>query len=198
MPQVQTRHQQIEQALRAAGIHPGMYARTALIQRAATVADDGSMDWTLTTEKPARVFDWNQFDFVDEVLLMDGMLVPANGQVPFLDCHNRQSATDVIGHVEQFSDSTSGQYAGKNGRVFFAADTESQCIRQKVVDGHITDGSVGYQVNKSVWIPEGMEGVVNGKVFQGPLKVSYEWSLMEFSATPIGADALAKVRLLCG
>lgn len=198
MPQPQNRHLQIETALRAAGLNYGMYAREALIQRSATVGDDGGMDWTLTTELPARVFDWNQYDFVDEVLVAKGMMVPANGQVPLLDCHNRQSAGDVIGHVEQFSDSSSGQYAGKTGRVFFAADPESQCIMQKVVDNHITDGSVGYQVTKSVWVPEGMETAVNGKVYQGPLKVSYEWSLKEFSVTPIGADVLAKVRLLCG
>ena len=46
-------------------------------------------------------------------------------------------------------------------------------------------------------IPEGTEAAVKGRTFAGPLKVSYEWTLKEFSITPIGADTLAKVRSLC-
>ena len=65
---------------------------------------------------------------------------------------------------------------------------------QKVLDGHITDGSVGYAVTRAIWVPDGTEAAINGKIYQGPLKVSTEWSLKEFSITPIGADTLAKVR----
>lgn len=189
--------QQIETILRQAGIHPGMMVRQVL-QRATAPADDGGMDWTLTTELPASVFDWDRWDIVDEVLVADGMMVPAVGQVPLLDSHNRHSAHEVIGHVRDFTDSKAGDYPGKSGRVFFAADPGSQEIKAKVVDGHITDGSVGYQVHNSVWIPEEQEASINGRIFKGPLKVSYKWSLKEFSVTPIGADVLAKVRLLCG
>jgi len=147
---------------------------------------------------PALVFDWERWDFVNEVLLADGMMVPAIGQVPLLDSHNRNSARDVLGHVRDFSEAAIGGYQGRNGQIYFAADEDSQIIRQKVADGHITDGSVGYQVLSSIWVPENTEVLIDGRLFIGPLKVSRKWSLKEFSITPIGADVLAKVRMLCG
>lgn len=194
----QRNKQQIETVLRGAGLHYGLWARTAqLRERAEGEADEG-LEWMLTTELPAVVWDWERWEFVNEVLVADGMLAPAVGRVPLLDSHNRYSSRDVLGHVRDFAEAKAGGYAGRTGRVYFAADADSQVIKQKVADGHITDGSVGYQVHKSIWIPEDMEAAVLGKTYQGPLKVSYAWSLKEFSVTPIGADVLAKVRLLCG
>jgi hypothetical protein len=193
----QQNKQAIEAALRAAGILPGMWARS-ISARAAAPAEDGGLEWLLTSELPALVWDWDRFELVSEVLIADGMLVPAIGQVPLLDSHNRYSALDVLGHVKDFKAAKAGSYDGKSGVSYFAADEKSQTVRQKVVDGHITDGSVGYSVSKAIWIPEGMEAAVMGKTFAGPLKVSYQWSLKEFSVTPIGADVLAKVRMLCG
>ena len=105
---------------------------------------------------------------------------------------------DVLGHVRDFAEASVGETMARSGKTYFAADEKSQIIRQKVIDGHITDGSVGYQVTKSIWVPEDMEVSVNGRIFTGPLRVSSEWSLKEFSITPIGADVLAKVRRLCG
>jgi hypothetical protein len=194
----------IESHLRGAGIHPGTCVRAACLRAADNTTDDKpaagdeALDWTLSTELPATVFDWDRYDFVSEVLLADGMRVPASGQVPLLDSHNRQSALDVLGHVRDFAEIKAGEYPGRSGQVRFAADEKSQVVRQKIIDGHITDGSVGYQVTKSLWIQEGMTIAINGRNFTGPLKVSSEWSLKEFSITPIGADVLAKVRRLCG
>jgi len=191
--------QQIEQLLRTVGMYPGLWSRGATaVKRADSEKSTDGYLWALTSEMPAVVFDWDRWDFVEEVLLMDGMMVPAIGQVPLLDSHNRNSVDDVLGHVRDFSESTAGQYAARDGKVFFAADEKSQRTEQKVVDRHLLDGSVGYQVNKAVWIPEGTEAAVGGRVFQGPLKVSYSWLLKEFSVTPVGADVLAKVRTLCG
>jgi hypothetical protein len=193
------RKQQIESTLKAAGIRYGLWSRSAdMVLRAPTETDDGGMDWVLSTELPAMVFDWERWEFVNEVLVADGMLVPAIGQVPLLDSHNRNSAMDVVGHVKNFTEATIGGYPGRIGRSYFAADPTSQIIAQKVRDGHITDGSVGYRVEKSIWIQEDQEAAVNGRVWKGPIKLSYVWSLKEFSVTPIGADVLAKVRLLCG
>lgn len=188
----------IAAALREAGLHQGITTRAATL-RADVDKDEGeALDWVLTTELPAVVFDWERYDFVNEVLLADGMMVPASGQVPLLDSHSRHSALDVLGHVRDFSEIQAGDYPGRAGKVHFAGDETSQVIRQKILDKHITDGSVGYQVTKSLWIPEDMTVKVNGRAFTGPVKVSSEWSLKEFSITPIGADVLAKVRRLCG
>lgn len=190
--------QSIEAVLREAGIHNGTWTRGASLRAAAEPADDGALDWILTTEMPAMVWDWDRWDFVNEVLLADGMMIPAAGQVPLLDSHKRQSALDVLGHVRDFAEATAGDYLARSGKCRFAADETSQIVKQKVIDKHITDGSVGYQVTESIWIPEGMTVAVNGRNFTGPLKVSSKWSLKEFSITPIGADVLAKVRRLCG
>jgi hypothetical protein len=192
-------NQQIEKILQAAGMSRGDWARSATVVKRENKdkSEDGYL-WTLSSEKPVVVFDWDRWDFVKEVLLMDGMMVPPVGQVPLLDSHNRNSVDDVLGHVRDFTESTAGQYPARDGKVFFAADDKSQRTEQKVVDRHLLDGSVGYNVEKSVWIAEGTEASVNGRLFEGPLKVSYKWSLKEFSVTPVGADVLAKVRTLCG
>lgn len=196
-----TIRQQIEAALRSAGLHPGLQARAAVRMTSRSDAPGENetevMRWVLTTEQPATVFDWNRWDFVDEVLLMEGMRVPAIGQVPLLDSHRRASVDDVLGSVSDFQRAEDiGGFAGIDGAVAFAADDKSQRTKQKVLDRHLTDGSVGYGVLKSVWIPEGESAAVKGTTYEGPLKVSYEWELREFSATPIGADTLAKVRAM--
>ncbi len=158
---------------------------------------ENAIRWVLTTEMPATVFDWNRYDFVEEVLLMEGIMIPENGQVPLLDSHSRWSVDDVLGSVRDFQHLEAGGYPAIDGLVSYCADEKSQRTRQKVLDGHLTDGSVGYAVTKSVWIPDGEEAAVKNQIFTGPLKVSYEWHLKEFSNTPIGADKLAKVRSLC-
>ncbi len=195
-------HLEIEKTFRAAGIHPGSWARSAqLVGSKRAAADDvgaSGIEWILTTEKPAVVWDWERWEFVEEILLADGMLVPANGQVVLLDCHNRSSVKDVLGHVSDFAEAKVGEFPARSGLVYFADDAASKDAKLKVDGKHITDGSVGYQPTKSVWIPEGDQLAVGGRVFDGPVRVTYQWTLKEFSITPIGADVLAKVRILCG
>lgn len=184
----------LRQSMIAAGLVPGITVRS-LTNRAVT--DPDAIRWTLATEQPATVYDWARDALVLEVLLMDGMVAPENGQVPLLDCHNRWSCEDQLGSVTDFAAAMSGSYPAKDGLVRFASDEKSQRTRQKVIDGHLTDGSVGYKVLRSIWIPEGTEAVIRSRTFQGPLKVTFEWEIREFSVTPIGADGLAKARDLC-
>jgi hypothetical protein len=191
---MQQRRLQIEQTLREAGLYPGLQSRSAAL--GVRAAEGDQVRWILTTEMPATVFDWNRYDFVDEVLLMDGLLLPAVKQVPFLDSHSRYSVDDILGSVSDFKAAEAGGYAAIDGAVAFAADEKSQRTMQKVLDGHLTDGSVGYEVLKSVYVLEGDEISFQGKTYEGPLKITYQWALKEFSGTPIGADALAKVRSL--
>lgn len=197
-------HGEIEKALRAAGIHPGTWARNAAIasgQRAGSEEKNGGFEWILSTEKPAIVWDWERWEFVEEILLADGMLIPANNQVVLLDSHSRNSVKDVLGHVRDFAEAVVGEYPARSGMVYFAGNADSQDARAKVEGKHITDGSVGYQPIKSVWVPEGEELAIGGRIFKAGangLRITYEWLLREFSITPIGADVLAKVRFLCG
>lgn len=150
--------------------------------------------WVLATEQPARVFDWERWDLVDEVLLIDG-LRPAGKQIPLLDSHNRSSASDLIGSVVLDGQRMVKNYNALMGRVRFSQASElARETAAKVAEGHLTDGSIGYRVLKSVWIPEGESAQIRGKIYNGPLKVSTKAELLEFSITPIGADNLAKVR----
>ncbi|MCL2791292.1 MAG: hypothetical protein FWD79_11755 [Desulfobulbus sp.] len=185
-----------------AGISPGTMVRIASLASGAgtaraTVEGAGGFRWILTTEQAATVWDWDRYDFVDEVLLADGILQPEIRQVPLLDSHSRFSVDDHLGSVTDIKLDQAGGYAAISGLVRFAADDKSQRTRQKVEDGHLTDGSVGYRVTKSIWIPKDTEAVVKGRLYTGPLKVSHESQLKEFSITPIGADTLAKVKSLC-
>ena len=160
-----------------AGLVPGAAVRTSTLAAGALRAsqpDDGGLRWTLTTEQPATVFDWDRWDFVDEILLMDGLVLPEIRQVPLLDSHNRGSVDDHLGSVADIQSAKAGGYLAVDGLVRFAADDKSQRTMQKVLDGHITDGSVGYRVTRSVWIPEGTEAAVKGRTYAGPLKLSNE------------------------
>jgi len=186
------RRLRIDQVFARAGIEPGTMVRQAA---GAVTTDDEAVRWMLTTEQPVTVWDWDRYEFVREILLVDGISTP--DQVPLLDSHSRFSVEDLIGSVRDFAVIESGPYRGMEGVVHFAADEKSQRTRQKVIDRHLTDGSVGYAVDKKIWIPAKESAVVEGRTFVGPVKVSYRSTLKEFSATPIGADTLAKVRHLC-
>ncbi len=166
--------------------------RAALpLARSADPTDE--IRWTLVTERPTMVYDWHRGEMVNEILLADGMRIPASGQVPLLDCHRRWSVDDVLGHVDRFAETTSGGYPARSGVVHFAGDDRSAIVASKVREGHITDGSVGYRVTKSLYIPEDKTATIAGRTFTGPVRVAYEWHLREFSLAPIGADSLTKV-----
>ena len=176
---------------------PVLSGRADVASTAPPVSDAGAggIRWILATDQPARVYDWARGDFVDEVLLTDGLEFPA--QLPLLDAHSRESVANQIGSVRDFRLTESGGYRALEGLVTFSeADELSRATAAKVREGHITDGSVGYRVDRSVWIPDGERANVQGRDFAGPLKVSYRASLKEFSVCPIGADSLAKVRAL--
>lgn len=82
------------------------------------------------------------------------------------------------------------------GLVEFSSVPRAQDAMTKLQEGHLTDFSVGYAVEESVWIPEGQSQAVDGRNFQGPVKVATKWTLRELSITPIGADSQAKARSL--
>lgn len=181
----------LRQTMVDAGMVPGITVRSITNP---VVGNPEAIRWFLATENPVTVYDWQRDALVQEVLLMDGMVLPDNGQVPLLDCHNRWSCESQLGSVADFQAAMNGEVRALDGLLRFAADEPAQRIRQKVLDGHLTDGSAGYRVLKSLWIPEGTTAVIRGRSFDGPVKVSTAWSIREFSLTPIGADSLAKKR----
>ena len=67
-------------------------------------------------------------------------------------------------------------------------------MKAKVKEGHLTDFSVGYVVNEYTYIAKDKQQEVEGRLYEGPLKVSTKWTVKELSICPIGADEMAKVR----
>jgi len=153
-----------------------------------------SVEVVASTEDPVVVFDWETYRPVREVLLMSGCQVPDIGQVPLLDTHSRCRVADVLGsfrniHVEQGPKGP--QLAGKN---VFSATEDGEKPFQKVLEGHVTDVSIGYDVIAYMEIKEGQSAEIEGRLFEGPLRVSTQWKIFELSLCPIGADDNAKIR----
>jgi hypothetical protein len=152
--------------------------------------DSRSMDVTAATENKVTVFDWQRFENVDEVLLMSGAKLPGSRQVVLLDSHDRGSTSSVVGSCRNLR-IEGGDLAG---RVFFANDAGAESAWGKTRDGHITDFSIGYRVNAAAWVPEGQSAMIDGRAFDGPVRVVTDWTVRELSVCPIGADAAAKAR----
>jgi HK97 family phage major capsid protein len=146
----------------------------------------------IASEAPTKVFDWERFDIVDEVLLMDGMELPENRQVPLLDCHQRYELEDMIGSCRDFAPNAATMECG----VYFDSTDEGTAAETKMREGHLTDLSAGYDPLESTWIGENETGIVKGRTFTGPVKVTSRWRLREVSAVPIGADEISKFRTL--
>ncbi len=144
------------------------------------------------TENPVRVWDFETSRFIHEVLLLSGLILPETGQVPLLDSHNRQSVTGILGSARNFSQ--------VNGvlecDVFFANTDAGRTVAMNVKDGHLTDFSVGYIIDEAVYLADGEVRELDGRTFEGPLKVTTRWHLRELSVTAIGADQKAKSRSL--
>ncbi|MHB1051337.1 MAG: phage major capsid protein [Bacteroidota bacterium] len=143
------------------------------------------------TENPVLVPDYERWEMVNEVLLMDGLSLPENrAQVPFLDTHNRWSVGAVLGSARDWK-KENGQAVC---RPYLTSTEEGRDLETKVTEGHVTDVSIGFQVNESVWIEEKTTVTLNGRSFTGPLKVVTKSTVRELSAVPIGADVFATIR----
>lgn len=149
-----------------------------------------SVEFTAATEQPAMVWDWERCDFVPEVLRMDGVILPASGQVPLLDTHDRAEVADILGSMTDFR-VEGGQLIG---RAVFSLVERGENAFQLVKEGHLTDVSVGYRVLASTWVENGATATVEGVEYTGPLRVSTSWELFEVSLCAVGADDRAKAR----
>jgi hypothetical protein len=152
--------------------------------------DTRSIQAVIATETPAAVWDNVRYEVIDEVLLASGAKWPESGQVVFLDSHSRGSVRDILGSVRDLRIEKDSVAA----TVYFSDDGNGKAVESKFSAGHITDVSVGYIVNQAVWVPLGETQTVNGKSYDGPVKVVTDWTLKEVSAVAIGADQNAKVR----
>ena len=83
-------------------LNNNMSVRLAALKPSTFDVNQNSVKAIATTEKPVKVFDWESYDYVDEVLRMDGVILPESGKVPLLNSHNRYSVEDVLGSAFDF------------------------------------------------------------------------------------------------
>ncbi len=159
--------------------------------RAKTVnAANRTVQVLITTETPVLEYDYNRDEYVHRVLLTSGAILPANNQIPLLDCHNRESIHDVLGSAR----SLTKEADGVAGTLHFSSIATQQW--GLVTEGHTTDVSAGFRVLTETYIPAGETRTIDGRSFTGPLNVATSWQLFECSLVPIGADQEAKLRSL--
>ena len=128
--------------------------------------------------------DWMTGDAYDEALSMDPSSVDLgrlNGGAPLLDSHNASGLDSILGVVER------AWIANGEGRatVRFSQRDEVVPIFKDVQDGILRNISVGYTVRRYEITEE------RGKV---PLWRAVDWTPMELSVVPIGADPGAGFR----
>lgn len=153
----------------------------------------GSTRAVISSEKPVPMFDWEMGEMIPEILLSSGMEIRGGGdQVVMLDSHSRWSVDTVLGSVRNIR--AKGEVI--EGDPEFGSDTRSKDAEAKVEEGHISDLSVGYQIDpkRTVYVGEDEEAEIDGRKFKGPANVRTWWLLNEVSLVPIGANDEAKLR----
>jgi HK97 family phage prohead protease len=167
-----------------------MYFRS-LSLRADTFSEESrSVEATISTDKPVLMPDYSRGAMIPEVLVPSGAEYPGNRQVPFLDSHQRRSVKDQLGSAREIKVNSDGIDA----KLVFRKAKEAEDALGGVRDGHITDVSVGYDVLKRTYVPDGEKRTIGSRTYAGPVNVVTKWRLREVSLTPIGADDQAKLR----
>jgi len=145
----------------------------------------------ITTPTPVRTWipdpSWrgpaNECMYVegDEVLLASGLDYSRTPGMPLCDGHNTGRVADVLGNVENVR--TEGENVVGTA-VYMPHLTD---IYTAVKAGFLRQVSAGYRVNKYVQVERTDGNPV-------PLFHAVDWTLLETSHVPIGADAQATVR----
>lgn len=159
---------------------------------------------TLATEQRVMVFDLRNMEVIEEILRMDGAVLP--DQTPLLDSHFLLDLSDQIGSARSLQ-VTGGQEPVLEGTLHFVEAVEGADNRlampehawRLVRDGHARDVSIGYRPldNGFVDIQPGETATVRGTEYTAGdlvLRVTTSWQVVETSVTPVGADPRAKVR----
>jgi len=173
-------------------VERGLTVRAYAVRAASWRADDRSFEAVIATETPVEVYDFREWELIDEVVRLDGMRGVPNGQVPLCDTHDRSTIKAQLGSCREIR-ADGPNLMARN----FISEAEPDAAL-KVSEGHVTDCSIGYRVRGYVDIQPGETLEVKGKSYTASpdkrLRISYDWELVENSLVPVGADALAKIR----
>jgi phage major head subunit gpT-like protein len=152
--------------------------------------DSRSFEITISTDTPIAEFDMRSGAYIDTVIVPDGIEIPENGQVPYVDSHDRFTVDNQLGSVREM------RVEGNSliGRVYYAEDDKSDRAYRLALGGHLTDNSIGAQALEVVYLDEGESGKFSGREYHGPVKVITRSRMIEVSAVAVGADPNAKNR----
>ena len=143
------------------------------------------------TETPALVYDPERYEVVNEVILMSGCEIPADGSIP-LTIQHENSASAVIGSYRDM------KIEGDElvGRVYFSEASDAEPYWIKVKEKHLKRFSIVYSAvdRESVYIAENQTATVNGKTYTGPLLVTKKWKPKALGLVIFGADERAQAR----
>jgi hypothetical protein len=176
-----------------------LFARELPFAPASINEEQRSFEAVVSTETRAMIFDYRNYEVIEEILVARGGQFPA--RVPLLPNHNRYSVTDVIGSALDFR-VENNQWVGR-GVLASPADPNDPVERiwKRVAEGHLRAVSIGYRVLEYTNIPPGKRAVVGEREFAAgdrTLRVTTAWRVHELSLTPIGADSEALIRSFHG
>lgn len=170
----------------------GIHERRAAMRQQSADETAFSIETVLSTEQPVRMWDWDKWESIDEILLASGRSVAES--VPLLDSHRTETINRVLGHVENVRT----ENADTIGLMLFDAnDPEAVKAFNKYRGNHATDVSVGYVVTAYMEVKPGETVTIEGRTFTAGarrLRIATAWVLNELSCVARGADSKAKVR----
>lgn len=142
---------------------------------------DDAIPVILATEAGVLVYDKPHKKVVREYLLMSGADLPK--QVTMLDDHEdaTQRSIGSIRSLQVIGDEL-------HGLTYWSKRSNAQAIKADVLDGHLTDMSVGAERIEETFIDTGKEAVVSGRTFKGPARVVTRWRPFHGAVVTRGAD----------
>ena len=160
------------------------------IQRAFGTIKDGKA--VIATETPVMVYDEVRRQWIQQVLLMDGVQFRnERRQLPIVDSHNDKTVRNVFGSIRGIA-IEGDQLVGLPE---FATDEESQKIATRYNEGHLNDFSIDAQILARQYVPEGQTYTTRqGKVIEGPAEIVTQWEPHNASICATGADPNSTVR----
>lgn len=170
----------------------GIHERRASMRQQTADEKAFSIEAVLSTEQPVRMWDWDKWESIDEILLASGRSVAQS--VPLLDSHRTETINRVLGHVDEVRTEKTDTV----GRMLFdSSDPDAVKAFRKYENGHATDVSVGYEVTAYMEVKPGESVTIEGRTFTAGarrLRIATTWVLNELSCVARGADNKAKVR----
>lgn len=170
----------------------GVHERRASMRQQTADTTAFSIEAVLSTEQPVRMWDWDKWESIDEILLASGRTLTES--VPLLDSHRTETINRVLGHVENVRTEGSDTVGVM---LFDGSDPDALKAFNKYRGNHASDVSVGYEVTAFMELKPGETVTVEGRTFTAGarrLRIATAWVLNELSCVAKGADSKAKVR----